>query len=128
MEKTVYKTKSSLVRFLLVLIRDLILISILFIGIFLLLNDLLIFLNNELKITDQNVYLSTKTKRNCQNKCPLVNVTGVAIDQGFFGKFFNYGTIIICTKSDSIIVKYIRDPEQFKKKLNNEIIKMKNKG
>lgn len=47
-------------------------------------------------------------------ECPIKQVTGVKINQGLFGKIFNYGTLVITTASNTFEFDYIPEAEKVK--------------
>ena len=48
-------------------------------------------------------------------------ISGIQIEQGLFGKIFNYGTISVSTASTSFKFPYIDKPADFRTALNNQI-------
>lgn len=51
----------------------------------------------------------------------LNKITGVRVEQGLFGKMFNYGTIRITTASEVFKFENISHPNEFRTVLNNQI-------
>ena len=52
---------------------------------------------------------------------PLNKVQNVSVEQGFFGKIFNYGTITVLTAAGSVMFMGIKSPDAFKGMLMSQI-------
>lgn len=54
---------------------------------------------------------------------PYSSIDNIQVNVSFLGRIFKYGTIIIESKSDSHIYKYIQSPLKLKKRISKEILK-----
>lgn len=68
------------------------------------------------RITEHKGLLNTT-----QLDCPLSKITGVQVEQGIFGRIFNYGTVCISTASVLLKFEYIEGPDGFRDMLNDQI-------
>lgn len=112
MEKTIYKAGYSPI----VIAIDIIACSCL-IGFYWLFRDI----NVDLMITTRRISGKTGLINTNQLDAPLDKISGIQVQQGLFGKIFNYGTIIITTASSMFYFKHINNPDLFRTKLNDQI-------
>ena len=113
MEETVKEAKISVAT---------LIISIL-IGFIWVIRDLIKFFTTKLKITTKRVNGKTGLINTNELDSPLNKINGIQVNQGLFGKIFNYGTILITTASTVFKFDYIDKPNDFKTILNNQIEK-----
>lgn len=95
--------------------------TVILIGPFLFIRDLVYFFTTKLTITEKRVTGHTGLVHTSDLDSPLNKITGVRVGQGLFGKIFNYGTIRITTASTALEFRYISNPNKFRAALNNQI-------
>jgi uncharacterized membrane protein YdbT with pleckstrin-like domain len=120
--KVVYFSKSSVARFRLLLLRDIIL-SVVLVGIYFLIKDIWNYYSFQLIISEDGVMLKqgiivTKTK-----EIPFNNLNFVSVSQGVLGKMLNFGNLEIATGGDDpdIIFNHIHDPHRVKEIIQNQL-------
>jgi len=120
--KVVYFSKSSVARFRLLLLRDIIL-SVVLVGIYFLIKDIWNYYSFQLIISEDGVMLKqgiivTKTK-----EIPFNNLNFVSVTQGVLGKMLNFGNLEIATGGDDpdIIFNHIHDPHRVKEIIQNQL-------
>ena len=91
------------------------------VGLFWIVRDLIYFFTTKLTITDKRIKGRKGLIHTSELDSPLNKITGIKIDQGLFGKIFNYGTIRITTASTALEFRYISNPSDFREALNNQI-------
>lgn len=119
-EAIIREGKISIVTLIIRLFIDVIAICII-IGFFWFIKDLVTFFTTRLIITNKRISGKTGLLNTNVLDSPLNKINGVQIQQGMFGKMFNYGTISITTASTVFNFKYIDKPFEFKQILNNQI-------
>lgn len=102
------------------LIVDLLLCFVL-IGFVLFPRDLVIFFKNRLIIRSKRITGHKGLLNTTQLDCSLSKITGIQVEQGLFGKMFNYGTVCVSTASVLLKFEYIESPNEFRDALNNQI-------
>lgn len=122
MEETVKEGHISLFAMIIWIIIDLLLCCIL-IGVVKLVVDLVKFATNKLEITTKNIHGRKGLINREELDAPLNKITGIKVEQGFFGQVFNYGTIKISTATASYAFEYFDHPQEFKAVLNQQIDK-----
>lgn len=120
--KVIYFSKSSVARFRLLLLRDIIL-SVVLVGIYFLIKDIWNYYSFQLIISEDGVMLKqgiivTKTK-----EIPFNNLNFVSVSQGVLGKMLNFGNLEIATGGDDpdIIFNHIHDPHRVKEIIQNQL-------
>ncbi len=76
-------------------------------------------LKNELIATNMRYIARSGKKLLCFHQADIRNVT---IEKSIWGKLFGYGNLYIRTKEGTITVKYISDPEYWKKEFTTDYI------
>lgn len=120
MEETIKKAKLSVVALVFKLIVDFFACCIL-IGLVWLPRDLIRYFTTKLEITNKRIRGKIGLVNTNELDSPLNKINSVQVLQGFFGKVFNYGTIVITTASSVFEFGYITNPNEFKNILNNQI-------
>lgn len=120
MEETIKKAKLSVVALVFKLIVDFFACCIL-IGLVWLPRDLIRYFTTKLEITNKRIRGKIGLVNTNELDSPLNKINSVQVLQGFFGKIFNYGTIVITTASSVFEFGYITNPNEFKNILNNQI-------
>jgi hypothetical protein len=78
----------------------------------------------EFAVTNKRVVVKTGLIRNHSSETLLRQVEGITVDQGIFGRIFNYGTIIIeGTGTDKVPYPQIADPMGFRLSVLEQIDK-----
>lgn len=126
MEQTVKTAKLSVVALCFTLFLDFIAMAFL-IGFYLFPRDLIRYFNIKLIITNKRLKGKVGFIRTSELDSPLNKIDSVQINQGLFGKVFNYGTIIVTTASSKFKFDYIENPSEFKSILNSQIDKYSEK-
>ena len=83
--------------------------------------DLIRYFTTKLEITNKRIRGKIGLVNTNELDSPLNKINSVQVLQGFFGKVFNYGTIVITTASSVFEFGYITNPNEFKNILNNQI-------
>lgn len=122
MEETIKEGKISITALIFALIIDLI-ACLIIIGIIWIIRDIIAFFTTKLIITNKRVRGKVGLINTDELDSPLNKINGVQVQQGVFGKIFNYGTVSITTASTSFNFKLIDKPNEFKTILNNQIEK-----
>ncbi len=120
MEKIIKEGKVSFATMFVRFIIDFLAMSI-FIGIFWLVRDLIYFFTTKLTITNTRIEGHKGIIHTVDLDSRLNKITGVRVEQGLFGKIFNYGTIRIATASEVFKFENISDPNEFRRVLSNQI-------
>lgn len=81
----------------------------------------LAFSNTELTITDKRVLGKSGVFSRHSLDAPLNKIQNVAISSGILGKIFNYGNIKIQTGGDALVFLCIKNPNEFKRFLMNQM-------
>lgn len=69
----------------------------------------------EYAVTNKRVVVKTGLLRSRSSETLLRQVEGITVDQGIFGRIFNYGTIIVeGTGTDKVPYTLIADPQAFR--------------
>lgn len=119
-EKIVKEGKISVATLIIRLIIDFFAMAIL-VGFVWIVKDLIAFFTTKLTITTKKLTGHTGLINTNQLDSPLNKINGVQVEQGLFGKIFNYGTISVTTASTVFKFKYIDKPAEFRIILNNQI-------
>jgi uncharacterized membrane protein YdbT with pleckstrin-like domain len=83
----------------------------------------------EFAVTNKRVVVKTGILRNRSSETLLRQVEGITVDQGIFGRIFNYGTIVIeGTGTDKVPYKQIGDPLGFRLSVLEQIDKGSSRG
>lgn len=120
MEQVVKVGKISVVTLIIRLIIDFFAIAFI-VGFFWFVRDIVVFLNTRITITTKKITGHTGFIHTNELDSPLNKINGVQIEQGLFGKIFNYGTICVSTASTVFRFPYIEKPNEFKTVLNEQI-------
>ena len=96
------------------------------IGFIMLIRDLIAFYNTKLIITTNKITEHTGLINTVDIDSPLNKINDIKIEQGLFGKLFNYGNIYVYTSSNVHTLKNINRPNEFKEILNNQIVSYSN--
>ena len=120
MEETIKKAKLSVVALVFKLIVDFFACCILIVLVWLP-RDLIRYFTTKLEITNKRIRGKIGLVNTNELDSPLNKINSVQVLQGFFGKIFNYGTIVITTASSVFEFGYITNPNEFKNILNNQI-------
>lgn len=120
MEEIVKEGKISVATLIVRLIIDFFAMAIL-IGFIWIIKDIIAFCTTKLTITTKKITGKTGLINTNQLDSPLNKISGIQIEQGLFGKIFNYGTISVSTASTSFKFPYIDKPADFRTALNNQI-------
>ena len=83
--------------------------------------DIIKFFTTKIIITNKRIRGKTGLINTNELDSPLNKINGVQVEQGLFGKLFNYGTISITTSSTVFHFDMISKPQDFKNILNNQI-------
>ncbi len=81
----------------------------------------IIYLNTELSVTDKRVIGKAGFINSTSLDAPLNKIQNVTVSSGLWGKIFKYGNIEIQTAGDAIAFYAIKDVDNFKKFLMNQI-------
>lgn len=81
----------------------------------------IIYLNTELSVTDKRVIGKAGFINSTSLDAPLNKIQNVTVSSGLWGKIFKYGNIEIQTAGDAIAFYAIKDGDNFKKFLMNQI-------
>ena len=122
MEENIREGKISIAALIMKLIIDSFACCIL-IGFIWLIKDIITFITTKLIITNKNINGKTGLFNTNELNSPLNKISGVQVQQGIFGKIFNYGNIVITTASTKFQFKYINKPNEFRNALNYQIEK-----
>lgn len=118
MEENVIKEAKTTYWF---IVRDAILM-IFFIGFFLIILDFINYtLGQKLDFTNKQVRGRIGILNTKKLNSPLNKINNVGINQSFWGKIFNFGTVNINTSSVNYEFKYISNPNEFVDLLNKQI-------
>lgn len=79
------------------------------------------YFKSELVITNQRVVGKTGLVNTKAVDAPLDKVQSVTTTSGFWGKIFGFGTVTISSAADTIVFPGVKNPDDFKKKLLNQI-------
>lgn len=120
MEEIIREGKISIVTIIVRLVWDVFLMAFL-IGFILIIKDIIAFCTTKLIITNKKLTGKTGLINTNQLDSPLNKISGIQVEQGLFGKIFNYGTISVSTASTVFKFKYIEKPHEFRVVLNNQI-------
>ena len=120
MEEIVREGKISVATLIIRIIIDFFAMMI-FIGFIWIVRDIIDFFTTRLNITTKRVTGHSGLINTNQLDSPLNKISGVQVQQGLFGKIFNYGTISISTASTVFRFRYIDKPNEFRTVLNNQI-------
>ena len=120
MEETIKRAKLSVVALVFKLFVDFFACCIL-VGFVWFPRDLIRYLTTKLEITNKHIRGKIGLVNTNELDSPLNKINSVQVLQGFFGKMFNYGTIVITTASSVFEFGYITNPNEFKNILNNQI-------
>lgn len=120
MEETVREGRISVATLVIRLIIDFFAMMIL-VGFYWIVRDIIDFCTTKLSITTKRVTGKRGLINTNQLDSPLNKINGVQVEQGLFGKMFNYGNISITTASTVFIFRYIDKPNEFRATLNNQI-------
>ena len=75
------------------------------------------YLVTDKKVMEKHGWISTRT-----NEMPLSKIENLVVNYTFWGKLFNYGTVICKgTNYDNIVFHHVMDAESLKKQLNSLI-------
>ena len=80
------------------------------------------FCTTEYLVTDQKVmekygWISTHT-----DEMPLSKIENIVVNYSFWGKIFNYGTVVCQgTNRNNVVFSYVKDAESIKKQINSLI-------
>lgn len=118
MEENVIKEAKTTYWF---IVRDAILM-IFFIGFFLIILDFINYtLGQKLDFTNKQVRGRIGILNTKKLNSPLNKINNVGVNQSFWGKIFNFGTVNINTSSVNYEFKYISNPNEFVDLLNKQI-------
>lgn len=120
MEETIKEAKISVTVLIIKLIIDFFAIVI-FVGFIWMIKDIIKFFTTKIIITNKRIRGKTGLINTNELDSPLNKINGVQVEQGLFGKLFNYGTISITTSSTVFHFDMISKPQDFKNILNNQI-------
>lgn len=120
MEETIKEAKISVAVLIIRLIIDFFAIAIL-VGFIWMIKDIIKFFTTKIIITNKRIRGKTGLINTNELDSPLNKINGVQVEQGLFGKLFNYGTISITTSSTVFHFDMISKPQDFKNILNNQI-------
>ncbi len=120
MEETIKEAKISVAVLIIKLIIDFFAIAIL-VGFIWMIKDIIKFFTTKIIITNKRIRGKTGLINTNELDSPLNKINGVQVEQGLFGKLFNYGTISITTSSTVFHFDMISKPQDFKNILNNQI-------
>lgn len=120
MEETIKEAKISVTVLIIKLIIDFFAIAIL-VGFIWMIKDIIKFFTTKIIITNKRIRGKTGLINTNELDSPLNKINGVQVEQGLFGKLFNYGTISITTSSTVFHFDMISKPQDFKNILNNQI-------
>ena len=81
------------------------------------------FNNTELAITDKRIVGKTGVLNTDSLDAPLNKIQNVSVDQPFWGKIFNYGTVCISTASGIFEFGAIKNADEFKNTILDQIEK-----
>ncbi len=84
------------------------------------------YFNIELSVTDKRVIGKAGFISSASLDARLNKIQNVTVSSGFFGKIFKYGTIEVQTGGDAITFNGIKNPDQFKRFLMNQIDEYEN--
>ena len=89
----------------------------LFIGLLRAIKTLVVFLTNEMALTDKRMIGKSGFLR--QDSLDLRNgfVSGLKVNQSIFGRILNYGTVVVRGDGDDVGFSYIKEPQ----KIRNEV-------
>lgn len=76
---------------------------------------------DELILTDKRVYGKVGIFNTKNMDTPIGKVNNVSVEQPFYGKMFNYGTVCITSSSGEYSFPYIDSPEAFRRALMEAI-------
>lgn len=120
MEETIKEAKISVAVLIIKLIIDFFAIAIL-VGFIWMIKDIIKFFTTKIIITNKRIRGKTGLINTNELDSPLNKINGIQVEQGLFGKLFNYGTISITTSSTVFHFDMISKPQDFKNILNNQI-------
>lgn len=120
MEEIIRKGKISFATLVIRLIIDLLAMAII-VGFFWFIRDLIYFFTTKLIITSKRITGHKGLIHTVDLDSQLDKITGVRVEQGLFGKIFNYGTICVTTASSVFRFDNISKPGKFRAALNNQI-------
>lgn len=86
----------------------------------------IVYFNTELAITDKRVIGKAGFIDSAALDAPLNKIQNVTVSSGLFGKIFNYGDIVIQTAGSSLAFSGIKEADEFKKFLMNQIDEAEN--
>lgn len=75
----------------------------------------------KLTLTDRRVYGKTGIINTKSVDSPISKINSVSIEQGFWGKVFNYSTVLVSTSSGNYKFDFLKDAERFKEKTMEQI-------
>ena len=84
--------------------------------------------NTELKLTNKRLFGETGLLSTYSINSPLDEVENVTVSYGFYGKRFNYGAVLIMTKTGMHKFERIEDPEKARTAIMNQIDKLREAG
>ena len=120
MEEIVKEGRISVATLIIRLIIDLFAFCI-FVGFIWFIRDIIAFGTTKLTISTKRLTGKVGLINTNQLDSPLNKISGVQVEQGLFGKIFNYGTISVTTASTTFRFPYISKPNDFRNELNNQI-------
>jgi uncharacterized membrane protein YdbT with pleckstrin-like domain len=83
----------------------------------------------ELAVTNKRVVVKTGLLRSHSTETLLRQIEGITVDQGIFGRIFNYGTIIIeGTGTDKVPYTRIADPQALRLSVLEQIDRSQSQG
>ncbi len=91
------------------------------VGFFWFVRDLIYFFTTKLTITNIRIEGHKGIIHTVDLDSRLNKITGVRVEQGLFGKMFNYGAIRITTASEVFKFENISQPNEFRRVLNNQM-------
>lgn len=83
--------------------------------------DIIKYTTTKLEITNKKIKGKTGLVNTEELDSPLNKINSVKVEQGIFGKLFNYGKIIITTSSSVFEFDYINKPNEIKAIINNQV-------
>lgn len=83
--------------------------------------DFIIYRTTKLTLTDKHIIGKVGLVNTEELDSPISKITGVKVEQGLFGKIFNYGTIVVTTASNAFRFAAITNPNQFKSTLSSKL-------
>lgn len=93
-----------------------ILLSVVGVGIIILISFWITKISTELAVTNKRVIVKTGFINRKTVEINIKKVESIQVEQGFWGRMFNYGTIIVSgTGSNHAPIKSIHDPIEFRK-------------